>query len=195
MKKNLKLIIPTFLLVILCVLLATNHIAFLDNVYNYIVMHNNVMTKICKIITFFGSVPGIILVSIFLLFLVKNKKELFSLYIAITCSTILNIILKWLINRPRPDLIHLVVENSSSFPSGHAMASCTFYGYLIIMLWNLDCQKKWKMIGITLLSTFILAIGYTRIYLNVHYVSDVLAGYLISFIYLILFIRLKKRKL
>ena len=193
MKINLKLIIPSILLVILCLLLATNYIYIIDNVYNYIVIHNDIATTILKGITFFGSVLGIIIISIILFIFFHDKKELFSLYLAIILSTILNVIIKLLVNRPRPELIHLVDENTSSFPSGHAMASLTFYGYLIYLLWNCDCQKKWKVLGLILLSTLILAIGYSRIYLNVHYLSDVLAGYLISFIFLNLFINFKKR--
>lgn len=193
MKKNLILIIPSILLLIIVLLLATDHITLIDNVYNYIVIHNNFLTKICKFITFFGSFPGILLISLIILICSKNKANCYNLYIAIILSTLLNLIIKWIVDRPRPLLVHLVTENTSSFPSGHAMASFTFYGYMIYMLWHLDCPKKWKVLGIFLLSTLILAIGYSRIYLNVHYLSDVLAGYLISFIFLNLFINIKKR--
>ncbi len=193
MKKNLIVLFPCILLLILGLFFVTDHIALIDNVYNYIVIHNNMATKICKCITFFGSVPCILLICLVLFIFCKKKKEIYSLYVAILLSTAINLLIKWIVDRPRPALIHLVEENTSSFPSGHAMASFTFYGYLIYMLWNLECQKKWKILGTVLLSILILFVGYSRIYLNVHYVSDVLAGFFISSIYLWVFIKIKKK--
>ena len=107
-------------------------------------------------------------------------------------STSINNILKLVFARPRPMLMPFVTEKSYSFPSGHAMASMTFYGYLIYMLWNSKLEKKWKIIGSIFLGLLIVTIGYSRIYLNVHYISDVLAGYMISIIVLYVYIKFKK---
>lgn len=151
------------------------------------VMHNSFATILLKGITFLGSFLGLFLVSIFLLLFYKNKKDLWELYIVSILSVLLNNLLKWIIARPRPPLIHLVAEKTLSFPSGHAMASFTFYGYLIILIWESKWKKAWKIASTCFLSLLILAIGYSRIYLNVHYVSDVIAGYLIAFLFLCYF--------
>lgn len=192
MKKDYLMLISFGILTLLIVLLITNHIAWIDNVYNWIVIHNRVTTSFFKWITDFGYFHYIFTICIVLLIFYKNKKELIHLYVIIMISTSINNILKLVFARPRPMLIPLVTEKSYSFPSGHAMASMTFYGYLIYMLWNSKLEKKWKIIGSTLLGLLIVTIGYSRIYLNVHYISDVLAGYMISIILLYVYIKLKK---
>lgn len=192
MKKDYLMLISFGILTLLIVLLITNHIAWIDNVYNWIVIHNRVTTSFFKWITDFGYFLYIFTICIVLLIFYKNKKELIHLYVIIMISTSINNILKLVFARPRPMLIPLVTEKSYSFPSGHAMASMTFYGYLIYMLWSSKLEKKWKIIGSTLLGLLIVTIGYSRIYLNVHYISDVLAGYMISIILLYVYIKLKK---
>lgn len=192
MKKDYLMLIPFGILTLLIVLLITNHISWIDNVYNWIVIHNRVATSFFKWITDFGYFPYIFTICIVLLIFYKNKKELIHLYVIIMISTSINNILKLVFARPRPMLIPLVTEKSYSFPSGHAMASMTFYGYLIYMLWNSKLEKKWKIIGSIFLGLLIVTIGYSRIYLNVHYISDVLAGYMISIILLYVYIKLKK---
>jgi undecaprenyl-diphosphatase len=88
-------------------------------------------------------------------------------------------VLKILIQRARPDENFSLVFNSGySFPSGHATASMIFYGMLGYFLLYL-CQKKWQRIMIaSLLFAIIFMIGASRIYLGVHWVTDVLAGWL-----------------
>ena len=186
MKKEYIVILPIIILTILIILFLTENISVIDNVYNYIVIHNDKATIFFKGITFFGSTLGIIMASICLLIFYKDKKDLIGLYVCILLSTIINFVLKWMIARPRPALIHLVTETSTSFPSGHAMSSLTFYGYIIYLLWKSEIKQIWKKLGTCFLSLFILTIGYSRIYLNVHYVSDVLAGFCVSCIYLLL---------
>ena len=93
--------------------------------------------------------------------------------------------IKALIERPRPDAaLHLISQGGYSFPSGHAMTSLVFYGLLLIWIRRfLSAKKKSKTItaGITvLLSVFIFLIGFSRIYVGVHYPSDVLAGWSIG---------------
>ena len=88
-----------------------------------------------------------------------------------------------------------ITENGYSFPSGHAMAALGFYGFIIYLLWHMNLRKKVKIIFSVLLSILIILIGMSRIYLGVHYASDVFAGYLVSGAYLILYITLVKRYL
>ncbi len=192
MKKNILIVIPCLVLLTIIVLLLTGKVYLIDDVYNLVVMHNDCLTNFFRCITNFGSFWVIIVFSVVLLVIYKNKKDLLSLYSAIVLSTILNNVLKLIFVRPRPALIHLVEENSYSFPSGHASAVMTFYGYLIYMVWKSSWCKASKIGWTAILSLIILIVGYSRIYLNVHYISDVLAGYTVSLIFLYIFIKLKK---
>ncbi len=194
MKKNYLIVIESLLLLTIIGLLLTDKVYFIDNVYNWIVVHNSFLTKVLKIVTNLGSLFGILFLCILLFIFYKEKKDLLYLYGAIVLSTILNNILKIIFRRPRPMLPHLVEENSFSFPSGHASAVMTFYGYLIYMIWQSTLQKKLKIIFSIFLTIIILMVGYSRVYLNVHYVSDVLSGFMLSLIFLDIFIKLKEKK-
>lgn len=185
--------IPIIVLITIIALLLTNNLSFIDNLYSIIVIHNPYLTNVLKFITQFGDVLVIVLICILLLIFYKNKKELIPLYLVTIISTILNNILKPIFARPRPELIQLVIEDTYSFPSGHASASMTFYGYLIYMIWQSKLEKKCKVVLTTILSLLILTIGYSRIYLNVHHISDILAGFMVSIILLFTFINLKNK--
>ena len=94
-------------------------------------------------------------------------------------------ILKRLFNRSRPDIPLLHEAEGLSFPSGHALMSVTFYGILIYIVYKTFKQKSIKWILISLLMFLIVIIGFTRIYLRVHYTTDVIAGYCIGFLWLV----------
>lgn len=79
-----------------------------------------------------------------------------------------------------------------SFPSGHSMVSMAFYGFLIYLIYNNIKNKYIKWILICSLSILIILIGISRIYLGVHYTSDVLAGFLLSISYLVIYTRIVK---
>ena len=98
----------------------------------------------------------------------------------------LNYILKLIFSRTRPIDINIITETGYSFPSGHAMISLAIYGFLAYLLWKSD--YKYKKIGVSLLVLLIVLIGISRIYLGVHYTSDVIAGFIVSLGYLLLFI-------
>ena len=102
--------------------------------------------------------------------------------------TVLNQLLKRILQRPRPTEFRIIEETGYSFPSGHSMVSMAFYGYLIYLIYKYVKNKYVKWILIALLSILICTIGVSRIYLGVHYTSDVLGGFLVSISYLILFI-------
>ena len=102
--------------------------------------------------------------------------------------TVLNQLLKRILQRPRPTEFRIIEETGYSFPSGHSMVSMAFYGYLIYLIYKYVENRYVKWISIVLLSVLICSIGVSRIYLGVHYTSDVLGGFLVSISYLILFI-------
>ena len=145
-------------------------------------------TSIAKFITHFGGAIFLIVLTITLILLIKNKKIGFSIFLNLTFATILNQLLKRILQRPRPTEFRIVEESGYSFPSGHSMVSMAFYGYLIYLIYKYIENKYIKWISIIMLSILICSIGISRIYLGVHYTSDVLGGFLISISYLIIYI-------
>lgn len=145
-------------------------------------------TPIAKFITNFGSAIFLITLTVILFILIKNKKIGLSIFSNLVIITVLNQLLKRILQRPRPTEFRIIEETGYSFPSGHSMVSMAFYGYLIYLIYKYVENKYVKWISIVLLSILICTIGVSRIYLGVHYTSDVLGGFLVSISYLILFI-------
>ena len=152
-------------------------------------------TPIAKFITNFGGAIFLIILTITLFILIKNKKIGLSIILNLIVITGLNQILKYILQRPRPTEYRLIEETGFSFPSGHSMVSMAFYGYLIYLIYKYVKNKYLKWISIILLSILICSIGISRIYLGVHYTSDVLGGFLISLSYLIVYTLIVNRYL
>lgn len=145
-------------------------------------------TPIAKFITNFGGAIFLITLTVILFILIKNKKIGLSIFSNLVIITVLNQLLKRILQRPRPTEFRIIEETGYSFPSGHSMVSMAFYGYLIYLIYKYVENRYVKWISIVLLSILICSIGVSRIYLGVHYTSDVLGGFLVSISYLILFI-------
>ena len=134
-----------------------------------------------------------ILVNVCLLIFIilKKKYKLFLINIASIVSVIVNNMLKIIIKRERPNFLALVSESSYSFPSGHSMISILFFGSIIYLVNKYNIKYK-KTITI-LLSIFIILVGLSRLYLGVHFLTDVIGGYLCGFIALIIIIMIFER--
>jgi len=126
--------------------------------------------------------------------LVARRQIGFYLAGTLVISTLLNVGLKLLVARPRPEDIALIVESGHSFPSGHAMAAVSFYGFLIYMIIGSEFKRwvKWLLSG--LLIFLIVNICLSRVYLGVHFFSDVAAGALISICLVLAVSYVAKRK-
>src|SRR5262249_30213916 len=97
----------------------------------------------------------------------------------------LDLELKEAISRPRPsNRDRHVNENNASFPSGHAMGSTIGFGMLAYLLWRESGPRRWRWLGIGIATLAILLIGFSRIYLRAHYLTDVLGGYAAGLAYL-----------
>lgn len=145
------------------------------------------MTFVVKILTDMSN--GITLISITLLIMLFFKEKIYGILVGINLVTIylFNLFLKFIFARPRPIDINLIDESGYSFPSGHAMVSTAFYGLIMYMIWKSNLNKRVKVLYFSLLFILIILISLSRIYLGVHYASDVFGGVLISTSYLILF--------
>ena len=168
-----------------------NIINTIDNqIYEIIIkMLSPGVTAIMTFISFLGSAITLITLSIGFIFLIKNKKYPKLIALNLIFVFILNIILKWIIARPRPERLKLVFEDGYSFPSGHSMVAFGFYGFLIYLIYKNIKNKKIKYTLITFLSLLVLFIGISRVYLGVHYVTDVIGGFIFAFLYLVVFIK------
>ena len=138
---------------------------------------------------FANPIPLVILFLAVLVILLYGKQYTEAIWLSggvILGAGILKPALKLFFLRERPTLEHLVTEHSFSFPSGHAVASMVFYGSLILLLpiFVENKQLRWFLQG--LLGLIILSIGMSRIYLGVHYPSDILGGYALSLSWLLL---------
>lgn len=124
----------------------------------------------------------------------KRWYDISALAICIAGAGLLSVLLKNVFHRMRPDSFFLVQENSFSFPSGHAMATMCFYGMLAFFL--MREVKSWpvRLLIATLTVILSLIIGISRIYLGVHYPTDVVAGYAVGFMWLTFCISLLLRQ-
>lgn len=103
---------------------------------------------------------------------------------------ILNLLIKGIVQRPRPEGISLVTEHGFSFPSGHSMAAMAFFGLLVWLIWHYEKDKLMRIACCVALSVVIVMVGVSRIYLGVHYASDVIGGFCVSLAWLTLYTRI-----
>lgn len=170
------IIILTILLLIEIILVKLNVFNTIDD---YIYSHaskiiNNTNTAIFKGYSFLGTEIFIILFC--LINIIINKSRGVIITIIVFASTLLNQALKLIIRRPRPDINPLAIERSFSFPSGHTMIMIVIGGILLYLLWQ-EKRSRSKKIIITIIITLIaLSVMFSRIYLGVHYFSDIIGG-------------------
>lgn len=174
------------------VLLLTGNVTSLDNsIYNTIISSkSDAMTMFMTIITMMCNTEFIIVATLLLVLFIKNKKMGGMMASNIVLCSVVNTIIKHIFLRPRPVGIKLIEQGGYSFPSGHSMMAVAFYGLLVYIIWNTKWRNVWKIFTTTLLVILILLIGISRIYVGVHFASDVIAGLSISLSYLIIFIEL-----
>ena len=162
-------------------------------VSNYLISDN--MTLVAKCITFLGSAYWLIGLSAFLFAIIKDKNIPISVTINLALSALLNITLKHILQRPRPVGHNIIDESGYSLPSGHSMVSMAFYGFIIYLIFKNVKNKCLRVVFITLLSILIFSIGISRIYLGVHYASDVIVGFLVAISYLTIYSNFMKKYL
>ena len=189
MKKKYTIVgICIILFLIMMLLVLTNNISgFDDRIYNLVYgNHNMVLDTFFKHFTKIGNTIPTIFIAILLIILFRKKKEITLIISSLALTIGTNQLLKHIIQRPRPPLERrLIKQGGYSFPSGHSMAALCIYGILIYFCMTKIKKKSLKILFITLLTIMILLIGISRIYVGVHYPSDVFAGYLLSIAILI----------
>jgi len=147
-------------------------------------------TAVMKFFTIFGShlflIPAYLLLISYYFFIRKKKWYSIKMLTVALSNLLLLFGLKFFFDRPRPLIPLLKHVPGLSFPSGHAFMSLTFFGIIIYVIYR-DVANKWvKWISIFLLIVMIFLVGLSRVYLRVHYASDVIGGYCFGVLTLII---------
>ena len=142
------------------------------------------MNLIVIFITYLGNwqaIVGLGVIAIVILWTLNKKREAGFLAAALISGEIIKELLKFIFQRARPDAgLALIQESGYSFPSGHAFMAVIFYGMICYFIYQTRKNKWQKIILLAVTSILVFLIGYSRIYLGVHWVSDVLAGWAIG---------------
>ncbi len=160
-----------------------NELLVIDRIGTLLVrgMSSDQVTIFMRLISYLGSAKfmGMIALAAMALLGIYRRHFWDTVLVPVTMlgGTILNDVLKYFFQRERPSLPHLVEATGFSFPSGHAMMSFVFYGMLTYLIW-LNFPGRWiRFTTVSIAVVLVLLIGLSRIYLGVHYPSDVLAGF------------------
>jgi membrane-associated phospholipid phosphatase len=151
---------------------------------------NETNTSIMNFITFFGKheflIPANLGLIAYYLFVKKHRWYSIKIPAVAISSLLLMFGLKNLFERDRPENQLLEEATNFSFPSGHALMSVTFYGLIAYVVWHSVKNKSLRLALIILLILWIHIVGFSRIYLRKHYYSDVIAGFAIGFLWLVI---------
>lgn len=184
LKKILLIVIPIILFAFLALYIQAGYsIRFENWVYAEAVEHMNpFLTNIIRIITHLGDLIIVTSITILLVIIPKTRKKVgYPMAAAVIVSEALNLILKEIFARERPNILQLVNETTYSFPSGHAMINTTVYTMLGIFAIKYIRSKKIKISVVIMCIIMPLIISFSRVYLGVHYAGDVLGGMLLGF--------------
>jgi membrane-associated phospholipid phosphatase len=169
--------------------LAENELGFIDRSVTEFVtsFRGKALTDYFIFVTHLGDRYAYVLMTVLLaaFYLIKKRswKFIVQATLVLLLASLSNIVLKKVINRARPSLEHLVSVNTLSYPSGHSMSAMAFYGFLIFLSVRYRMQVWIRYLLVTMLTLLILSIGISRVYLGVHYPSDVAAGFIGGFIW------------
>ena len=108
------------------------------------------------------------------------RDDLIGIALALVGVVLLNQVCKFIVQRPRPEGFRLIAESGYSFPSGHSMVAMAFYGLLAWMAWRHERDAVVRRISVTGFALVVVLVGISRIYLGVHYASDVIAGFCLA---------------
>lgn len=179
--------ITAILAIVITINVKNGRILELDlNIYKFFSENiiNDKLTPIVKVITHVGGAKIVFVLTVLAIILIKGLKNKLFLLTGIVGTAGLNVVLKHIVQRERPNINRLIPEKGYSFPSGHSMMSMAFYGMLIFLIFKYVKNTALKWTLIVILTILLSTIGITRIYLGVHYPSDVIGGFVVSLTYL-----------
>jgi membrane-associated phospholipid phosphatase len=151
------------------------------------------LNKLMLLVTQMGEIGAAVAVILLaIIFIIKRQRtNLISLIVIFVGAVVLNTLIKSFFSRPRPDVFPpLVNEQSYSFPSGHVAASVAVYGFLAVLLWQ-NHHRIWAI----LVGLWIPIVAFSRVYLGVHYPSDVLGAFAFTSLWLLMIFVIRDRHL
>ncbi len=166
----------------------------IDNFFYKIIIYfkSDLMTKILMLFTDLGSfIPTVILMA---MMLIINRKKGLYFCISVIAIILINLVLKNIFMRARPLDINIITETGYGFPSGHAMNAVGTYGLLCYFLSHAKLKKLWKNIGIAISIILMIIIPLSRVYLGVHFFTDVTMGICLSTIWLMFYTEYLNKK-
>ena len=152
-------------------------------------LRSDALTPFMEAFTSLASVVVLAVMAAVIAALAPGKAPGWCVAVNLVCVVLLNTVLKVIVQRPRPDGFRLISETGYSFPSGHSMVSMAFFGLLIWMVWRYHRKDVMRIAWCVVFGLVIAMVGISRIYLGVHYASDVLAGFCVSLVWLIFYVR------
>lgn len=159
-------------------------------------LRNPFLNGIMIFITYLGNWQSVVLLCLVLLIIKKTRKSI-GLTVSVTAiiSTVLYKIIKEIFKRARPDVaVRIIKQGGYSFPSGHSFNCIVIYGLLIYLIGRYCKNKKTANILTALISILIFLIGISRIYVGVHFPTDVLGGWSLGIAFLVLVINILEGK-
>lgn len=159
-------------------------------IQNHIVKEN--ITKTMKVITNFGDIICYTIILLITLISFRGKGYFSSMSLNLLCVYLFSVIFKNVFMRERPPFSLIDKPSDYSFPSGHTMCSVAFYGFIIYLVNKYIKNKILKWIIIFLCLITIILIGFSRLYLNVHYFTDVIGGLILGLVCLLMFVNYVK---
>lgn len=192
---EIALIVVAFLLALMVVVLLVNHVIFLKNdgfdfrVFRWLNKYvSDEATMVMETATWFGSqfflVPAFLLL-MFYFFFIKKDKWLGLKVAAVSFSSLAMMFsLKYIFKRPRPADPLLREAAGLSFPSGHAFMSFSFFALVIYVIYRSQLNNWLKLLWLAVVIFAVVMVGLSRIYLRVHYATDVIAGFCMGFMWI-----------
>lgn len=172
--------------IIMSYLVQADHLVLFDKTVIDIVqgLEARGLPEAMKFFTFIGSTRLVIILTIpiflYLFLVLRHRVEILIFLAVVYMTPILNRLLKLYFHRARPDFHRLIEIGGYSFPSGHAMNAFSFYSILAFLLWRHVPTRTGRIAVIIFSSLMIFVIGISRVYLGVHYPSDIIGGFLAS---------------
>lgn len=162
-----------------------------EGVQSFIInIRNNKLTRVFTIFTNMGGEYALLAISALLILIKTNKKGSLLIAINLTMAFLTSQIFKFIFRRDRPAEIFLVKAIGYSYPSGHMFVSSAFYFYILYLINKKISNKIIKCILFIMTTLLILLIGFSRIYLGVHYTTDIIGGLLMAMAYLMIYIKI-----
>ena len=168
---------------------------FDDSVYSLVrSLESGFFDKYFLTVTKLGNESVVVILVFILLFILKRNDKLLVVLSGIV-SGVSNQLIKHIIMRDRPSVFRMIKQGGFSYPSGHSMISVSLYGVLIYLVFKYIKNKYIKYGLSTILVLLIISIGISRIYVGVHFATDVIGGFTLAIVEVILIISFLEKKL